>query len=137
MSTTPFGKYAQINEDGTGHTTQERLDLALTEPANPAALKPNQVKAITQNRIRSAMSELAHGNIDNVNTWLQQVATGTYDKDGKLTSLPQPAKAVELFLQLAEFTLPKMKAVQIDVRQNNGDVKSYSVKDLESIVAEQ
>lgn len=138
---TRFGKHALISKDGTGFTSQERLDLGLTEPQHPAALSQPQVKAVTQNRIRSAMSELAHGNIENVHKWLQQVAEGIAveqaDGSTKMVSLPNPARAVELFLSLAEYTLPKLKAVTVDVRSKDGSVKNLSISDLESIVSEQ
>lgn len=135
--TTPFGKNALINEDGTGLTTEQRLSLALLDPENPSALKQGVVRSITQNRIRSAMAELAHGQIDKVAGWIQQTAEGVKNSDGAYLTRPDPAKAVELFLAAAEYSLPKLKAVAIDVRNDKGDVKSYSLKDLDSIVSEQ
>lgn len=136
-----FGKHATINADGTGHTSEERLQLALTDPNNPQALKQGQVRAISQNRIRSAMAELAHGNIEKVHEWLQQVATGVTgtDSEGRTITLtrPDPKSAIELFMQLAEYSLPKLKAVAIDVRSSDGSVKQLSVSDLEKIVSEQ
>lgn len=135
--TTPFGKNVQINEDGTALTTEQRLQLALLDPENPNALKQGTVRNITQNRIRSAMAELAHGQIDKVAGWIQQTAEGVKSADGTYLTRPDPAKAVELFLASAEFSLPKMKAVAIDVRNDKGDVKTYSIHDLDSIVSEQ
>lgn len=132
-----FGQHTLIQADGTALTTEERLDLALRDPAAPAALTPHQVKGITQNRIRSAMAELAHGSIDDVKKWMTQTAEGLRDSDGKMVSMPNPKAAVELFLQLAEFSLPKLKAVAIDVRSPDGSMKTLSVADLEKIVSEQ
>lgn len=136
-----FGKHATINADGTGHTSEERLQLALTDPNNPNALKQGQVRAISQNRIRSAIAELAYGNIENVHQWMQQVATGITgtNAEGQTITLtrPDPKAAVELFLAVAEYALPKLKAVAIDVRSSDGSVKQLSVSDLEKIVSEQ
>lgn len=84
-----FGALALVD---AALSTEDRLKLALTQ---------SQAKGVTQNRIRHAMSELAAGNIQNVHRWLGEVAETS------------PAKAVELFLQLAEFTLPKVKAIQV------------------------
>src|SRR6266404_7858370 len=106
-----FGKHAQINEDGTGLTTEQRMQLALLEPGHADALPQGVVRGVTQNRIRSAMAELAHGKIDKVAAWLEQVATGIADSKGQMLTRPDPAKAVELFMQLAEYSLPKLKAV--------------------------
>lgn len=133
-----FGKHATINADGTGHTSEERLQLALSDPNNPQALKQGQVRAISQNRIRSAMAELAHGNIENVNKWIQTLAEGVFDPlTGKCIVLPQPKAAIDAFIELAQFSLPKLKAVAIDVRSSDGSVKQLSVSDLEKIVSEQ
>lgn len=126
---THIGEYAVVDERaGISISTQQRLEMALSpDPAtshHPLALTQGQAKKVTQNRIRNAMAELSHANIGKVNGWLDEVAT----KD--------PARAVELFLQLAEFTLPKLKAVAIDVKDNSGvSLKSMSVRDLEALIA--
>jgi len=44
---------------------------------------------------------LVEGNLSNIETWLQEVAT----KD--------PGRAIELMLRLSEFFLPKMKAMEL------------------------
>jgi hypothetical protein len=119
-----YAKHALITADG-GFTTEERLELALRDPNAPAALTQGQAKQVTQNRIRSAMAELAHNNIENVHAWLAQVATQS------------PAKAVELFIELAQFSLPRLKAVAVDVTSRDGSVKTLSVNELERIVSEQ
>lgn len=132
-----FGKHALINEDGTGLTTEERLELALRDPTAPQALTQQAVRGITQNRIRSAMAELAHGQIAKVAGWIEETATGLKNSDGAYITRPDPAKAVELFLAAAEFSLPKLKAVAVDVRGNDGNTKTYSLAELQSIVSEQ
>lgn len=134
---TRFGKNVIINPDGTGVTMEERLDRALRDPSDPTALTQNQVRGVTQNRIRSAMAELAHGQIAKVAGWIEQTATGIKDDNGAYITRPNPAEAVQLFLAAAEYSLPKLKSVSIDVRDNGGDCKTYNLKDLQSIVAEQ
>lgn len=119
------GEYAIADERaGINISTQKRLELALTPETsqNPLALTQGQAKKVTQNRIRSAMAEMAHGKIDKVNAWLDEVA----EKD--------PARAIELFMQLTEFSLPKLKAVAIDVKTTDGAVKSMTVAQLESLI---
>lgn len=120
-----FGRHAIAEDDGTGLTTEQRLQLALITPQDERALSQALVGKITTNRIRSAMAELAHGKIENVSRWLEDVAR------------TNPAKAVELFMQLAEYTLPKLKAIAVDVRSSDGSVKNLSTQDLERIVSEQ
>jgi len=119
-----FAQHTLLTSDG-GLTTEERLELALRDPTAPGALTQAQAKNVTQNRIRSAMAELAHGNIENVHKWLGRVAEES------------PAKAVELFIELAQFNLPRLKAVAVDVRSTDGSVKTLSVNELEKIVSEQ
>jgi hypothetical protein len=121
----PYAKNALLTADGGGLTTEERLELALRDPEAPGAFTAGQARNITQNRIRSAMAELAHGNIENVHHWLARVAETS------------PAKAVELFIELAQFNLPRLKAVAVDVRSTDGSVKTLSVSELEKIVSEQ
>lgn len=138
MATPPrFAQHSVINADGTALTTEERLEIALRDPTSPDAMTQPQVKAVTQNRIRSAMAELAHGNIEKVDRWLTALAEGVFDANGKCVSMPQPRAAIDAFLELAQFSLPKLKAVAIDVRSSDGSVKQLSVSDLEKIVSEQ
>lgn len=123
---TQIGQYAIVDDKtGINISTRERLELALGTPvevSHPLALSQTQAKKVTQNRIRSAMAELAHGKIDKVSAWLDNVAAD------------DPARAIELFLQLTEFSLPKLKAVAIDVKSSDGNVKTLSVAQLEALV---
>jgi hypothetical protein len=119
-----FARHATIDADGSALTTEQRMALALITPDAPAALSQGVVRAVTQNRIRAAMAELSHGEIESVRTWLHDVARDN------------PAKAIELFIELAQFSLPKLKAVAVDVRSSDGSVKTMSVSELEKIVSE-
>jgi hypothetical protein len=111
-----FASLALVNADlGVELPTEQRLQLALSQ---------SQARGVTQNRIRAAMAELAAGNIENVHKWLGQVAEQS------------PAKAVELFLELAQFTLPKVKAVAVDVSQRSNGERSLlgmSLAELEAM----
>ena len=124
--TTPFGKHALALPDGTSLSTRERIELGLDEAtaSSSLALSQTTIKKITQNQIRAAFSDLAHGNVAKVQGWLDRVAE------------TNPALAVQLFLQIAEFSLPKLKAVSVDVN-TPGDVRSLSIADLQSIVSDQ
>lgn len=107
-----------------GLDTETRLLLGLEEPSNAAALSQRQVKEITANRLRASLSTVVADNILKVNGWLDEVAAQS------------PAKALELLIELAQFSLPKLKAIAIDVRNEDGSSKSYSISDLERVVAE-
>jgi hypothetical protein len=79
---------------------------------------PNRVTA----DVRAAFAELAVRNFDSIQHWLDQVAHDS------------PAKAIELFIQLAEFSVPKLRAAAIDARSSDGSVKQLSYADLEACV---
>jgi hypothetical protein len=80
---------------------------------------PNRVTA----DVRRAFADLAERNADHVHAWLNEVAEQS------------PAKAIELFLQIAEFCIPKIKASEIDIRSSAGDVRHLSYAELEVRIA--
>ncbi len=121
--TEEFARATLITKHGDLLGTAERTALSLVQPKHPAAMSQALVKAVTQNRIRASMAELAHGNIDFVNECLHKVA------------LDSPAKAVELFIELAKFSLPQMKETAVTVTQNNSS-KTYTIKELEEQLAQ-
>jgi hypothetical protein len=84
-------------------------------PPDPTTEKA--IKALTQQKIRQAFANLAHNNLDAVQSWLHSVAQDS------------PARAVELFLQLAEFSLPRLKATEVTVTQNNS-TRTYTLEEL-------
>lgn len=103
-------------------TTEERIRLGLDKPAHPRALSQGRIAKVTTNRIRYGLAQLIDMNIEKADGWLDEVA-----KDS-------PAKAVELLIELAQFSLPKLKAISVDVRDSGGGVKNYSVAELEKLV---
>jgi len=78
-------------------------------------------KLYTQNQIRQAFHQLASQNIDAVQTWLHTTAQDS------------PAKAIELFIELAKFSLPQLKETAVTVTQN-GTQRTY--KSSDEILAE-
>jgi hypothetical protein len=120
--TEEFARRTVVTDHGDLLGTEERTALSLVQPKHPHAMSQALVKAVTQNKIRSSMAELAHGNIDNVNQWLGMVARDS------------PAKAVELFIELAKFSLPQMKETAVTVTQNNAS-RTYTIAELEAELA--
>jgi hypothetical protein len=107
-------------------TPDERLAMMLRGDTSPSALTPIEAGRITKERIRYAFSELAALNVDNVHRWLSDVAQQS------------PAKAIELFMELAQFSLPKLKAMQVDVTSSDGSVRHLSYSELEArVISEQ
>jgi hypothetical protein len=112
-------------ENGIYLTQAERLALVLVGDTSNKALTVRRAGQLTKARMAYAFAELADLNIDNVHRWLSEVAQQS------------PGKAIELFMQLAQFSLPQLKAATVDVRSSDGSVKTMSFTELRSIVSEQ
>jgi len=133
-------KYAHT--DGNITMSQEDVMLGSLMGNLPAPVKPMPTQAIdkvTRSRIRYGVSELVNGNIDNVQRWLQEIGNGIKDPydDSKFIVAPRPRDAIELFIELLQFSVPKMKSISVDVKDKGGNMKQYSMSDLQTIVADQ
>lgn len=107
--------------------SEERIVRSLdgTLPVEVPPLPVGTIDRVTRARIRLSMAELAAANMDNVNLWLAQ------------TAAISPAKAVELFIELIQFSLPKVKAIAVDVRSKDGSLSRLSMSELQSVISEQ
>lgn len=99
-----------------------RPTTVIVLPPNPAADTHGEkfMKVYTQNKIRQAFHQLAINNLDAVQTWLHTVAADS------------PAKAVELFLELAKFSLPQLKETAVTVTQNGNSRTFTSSEDIKA-----
>lgn len=105
------------------------VDERLQRVGLPEGFSPRQATAISKARLTFALAELAEGHVDEVSKWLQQVAE------------KNPAEAIRLYMELMEFSTPRMKAAQVNLNANAdvGPGKSMStmtIEELNSIVAE-
>ncbi len=127
------------NGNGITLSQEEVMSHALlgTLPNDVPAPPIGAIDRVSRSKIRYGVSELVALNIDNVNRWLQEIANGTKDESGKWVSHPAPRAAIELFIELLQFSVPKMKSVAVDVRDKSGSVARLSISDLRSIVDEQ
>lgn len=122
--------------------TEERAERSLngTLPAHIPALSVGKIDGVSRARIRRAFAELAQGNLEHVEQWLHDLAGGVPDRfvDGNKVPgrAPNPALAIQLFIELAKFTVPQQKAVSVDVTDKTG-TRRYSMSELQSIVSEQ
>ncbi len=129
-----------ISRNGVTIGSEERIERSLngTLPAHIPPLKTTKIDAVSRSRIRRAFAELAQGNMEEVEQWLHQVAEGITDETtGQRLTNPNPREAITLFIELAKFTTPQVKAVSIEVSDGKS-VKRMSIAELEaSIVGEQ
>lgn len=132
-----FGALAIVGP-GYAISAEERAARSLdgTLPAHIPALTVGKINNVSKARIRRAFSELAQGNIENVEQWLHAVAAGIMGENGQWIVKPDPRSAIELYMSLAEFTTPRVKAIALDITDGKG-TKRLTMAELNSIVSEQ
>jgi hypothetical protein len=82
---------------------------------------PNRVTA----DVRQAFARLVGENLADIQRWLDRVA------------IDDPARALELVLQISRYVLPELKAVGIEIRDRSPDVRRLSMAELTAIVREE
>lgn len=113
-----FGSTAVIVDDFQ-MSPEERLRFSLEQPEAKNAMSVRATTAITKARISYALAELAQMNMLNAHEWLKRV--------GEIN----PRQAFELYLQLLEFSAPKLKAVEHSVADPaDKNMKDCSLQEL-------
>lgn len=106
-------------------TVDERLKrVGLAE-----GFTPRQATAITKARLAFALAELAENHVEEVSQWIRAVAE------------KNPAEAVRLYMELMEFSTPRMKAAQVNLNAsaevgNGKSMSAMTYEELNAIVAE-
>lgn len=114
-----------VAKDGVNLTAEQRLELTLSNPSAENAMSLRAANAITKARISYALAELAQMNIVNAHNWLQRVAE------------VNPRQAFELYLQLLEFSTPKLKAVEVTQSDGSGvPLQQMTLAQLQALAAE-
>lgn len=91
-------------------------------PPDPQASGQKYLKLYTQNKIREAFHNLTMEVLPEVLAALRKVGEDS------------PARMVELFLDMAKFSLPQLKETSVNVTQN-GATRTYSIQELEQELA--
>jgi len=123
-------------ENGVTLPADERAQRSLdgTLPAHIKPLSTTKIDAVSRSRIRRAWAELTQGNMEDVERWLHQVAEGITDETtGQRLTNPNPKEALLIFIEMAKFTTPQVKAVAIDVHDGKS-VKRMSIAELEASI---
>lgn len=81
-------------------------------PASVGEMQTKYQKMHTQNQLRQQMLRLIDRNVDDVHTWLHDIA-----KDS-------PAAAVDRFIELLKFGLPQLKEATLNVTRD-GSTKTF------------
>lgn len=93
------------------------VDERLARVGAPEGFTARQATAITKARLTFALADLAEGHVGKVQVWLDQVAE------------KNPEAAIRLYMELMEFSTPRMKAAQVNVNAN-ADVNASGTRQL-------
>jgi hypothetical protein len=88
-------------------TTQEMVGL--TQAAKTLVLSKREVNAIARTRVEWAFSQLTLAKMDKVSQWLDDLAK------------TNPREALDAYMQLTEFVMPRLKAVNKERRGRDGE----------------
>jgi hypothetical protein len=98
---------------------EEKIEASLANPQLPGAMKLGALKEITKARMRHQFANLISQEMPNVQDALREVKADN------------PKVYIDQFIALAEFALPKMKAVEVDHGSESGNsAKNLSMNDL-------
>ena len=91
----------------------------------PDALSEKALQRVSTGRVRYALSQLAQNNVERIQDWLDAVAL----VDG-------PKAALELFLKMLEYSIPKLSRTEVKVEDSAGNtaVALLSMEDLQDLI---
>ena len=98
---------------------EERIAKSLAAPRTPGALTPGQVNNITKARIRNEISKLVALELPEIQKALRELQADS------------PKAYLETVMQFMEFSLPKLKAMELDVSDNRENAKTMTLDDLQ------
>lgn len=87
---------------------------------------PNRVTREFRETVRLLLEE----NSENVSRWLTQVAEGVPAKGDQKGRDPDPARALDLLVRLAEFAAPKLQRTE-HVGEEGGPILTHEVSDID------
>jgi len=101
----------------SGHDIKNIIEAPLAKAAQHKA---------DQARLRKAVGLLVKGNLPRVQAWLDRVA------------IEDPGKAIELTLRLMKFTVPELRAVEVDMTMTNTDkdARKMTLGELQDLIEE-
>lgn len=131
MSTTPLTMHDLLGHDDALDEfapipRQERINASIvpSTATKKGALTPTQVNNITKARIRSMCSEVVAGQIPAVKKALEELAADS------------PKAYLETLMAFMEFSLPKLKAMELDVSDNRENTKDMTLDELTKAFAD-
>lgn len=90
-----------------------------SETGAKAGKKSKRTKNKTTLELQESFNSILSDNLENMNTWLNEIAT------------KQPEKALEMTLKIASFILPKVRSIEVDLKEPKEDLTKLSNEELE------
>lgn len=103
---------------------EEKLEQSLAQPDLPGAYAVSTMKAIATARIRNQFSNLIASEMPNL-----KEALGELKKEN-------PKVYIEKLTEVAEFALPRLKSVEVDVSANSESARALTMDQLMSALAD-
>lgn len=91
----------------------------------PTSLAESALQRVSTGRVRFALSQLAQNNVTQVQHWLDCIAL-----------LDGPKAALELYLKMIEYSVPKLSRTEVKVEDKDGNtaVAQLSFEDLQTMI---
>lgn len=103
---------------------EEKLNASLATPEMPGAYAVSTLKAITTARIRHQFANLIASQMPQLTEALAELKK------------ENPKVYIEKLTEVAEFALPRLKSVEVDVSANNESARTLTMDQLMSALAD-
>jgi hypothetical protein len=108
----------ELDEFGT-LPREERIVQSLAQPDAPGAMTVGRINNISKARMRHAFAQVLNLELPHIQEALRELQK------------ENPKVYLEKVMELAEFSLPKLKSVEIDVSANSESARNLSLADLQ------
>jgi len=103
---------------------EERIEASLARPNAPGAMSLVQINGVSKARMRHQFARLLGLELDNIREALAELKK------------ENPKVYLDQVMALAEFSLPKLKSVEIDVSANSESAKDMSLEALQAALTD-
>lgn len=90
-----------------------------TPPPKGKGRPPGAVNKATGNA-REAIASFVEGNVERLNGWLDAIAEGVTDEDGKILRKPDPQAAFDCVMAVCEYHIPKLARTEQQFLDKDG-----------------
>ncbi len=99
---------------------EEKIEVTLRNPSAPGAMSLNTINNVSKARMRRSFAAVLALEVPHIQEALRELQK------------ENPKVYLEKVMELAEFSLPKLKSVEIDVSANAESARQLSLADLQN-----